>query len=173
MRTSKNAVKAKFGGPAFFEVVYKEGAGNARKEHSEAQIDASGEHPRRWSETRRRRWRPKGNRARRRSKYPTRPGAHPRKSRKRSWHNDRLQMLQITPSSGSSKNTPSLRGWGHKVVGVPQPGSRRALTFALRRCGGDTHEEEVEEFVHLSWNSISSSPPSRSCSTLNSARAGT
>src|ERR671910_646749 len=54
MRTSKNAVKAKFGGPAFFEVVYKEGAGNARKEHSEAQIDASGEHTRRWSETRRR-----------------------------------------------------------------------------------------------------------------------
>ena len=27
--------------------------------------------------------------------------------------------------------------------------------------------------VHLSWNSISSSLPSRSCSTLNSARAGT
>src|SRR5918994_2802862 len=54
MRTSKNPVKAKFGGPAFFEVVYKEGAGNARKEQAEAQIDASGEHTRRWSETRRR-----------------------------------------------------------------------------------------------------------------------
>ena len=59
----------------------------------------------------------------------------------------------------------------HKVVGVPHLGSRRALTLAGRRCGGDDYEEE--RLVHLSWNSISSSPPSRSCSTLNSARAGT
>jgi hypothetical protein len=85
---------------------------------------------------------------------------------------DRLQELPITTSRGSSTKTPSLRGWGHKVVGVPQLGSLRALTLAVRRCGGDAHEE-VEELVHLSWNSISSSPPSRSCSTLNSARAGT
>jgi hypothetical protein len=32
----------------------------------------------------------------------------------------------VTPSSGSAKITPSLRGWGRKAVGVPQPGSRRA-----------------------------------------------
>jgi hypothetical protein len=34
-------------------------------------------------------------------------------------------------------------------------------------------EGRTYELVHLSWNSISSSSPSRSCSTLNSARAGT
>jgi hypothetical protein len=68
---------------------------------------------------------------------------------------------------------PSLRGSGNKVVGVAQPGFLRAPRLARRRCGSDAHEKEVEELVHLSWNSISSSPPSRSCSTLNSARAGT
>jgi hypothetical protein len=34
-------------------------------------------------------------------------------------------------------------------------------------------EVSTQELVHLSWNSSSSSSPSRSCSTLNSARAGT
>src|ERR671910_2543259 len=42
----------------------------------------------------------------------------------------------------------------------------KVLASSLRLRGsrhGRTHE-----FVHFSWNSISSSPPSRSCSTLNS-----